>query len=198
MKMLHRDDLYAWSGFDEARNIDFNSYLWTRPTGNVVVDPMPLSEHDRTHMEALGKVAWIVITNSDHVRAAMALAEDTGALIAGPSGERDTFPLECARWLQEGDEVVEGLSVLEMQGSKTPGELALVLEETTLITGDLVRSHRGGTLMMLPDAKLQDAALAQASVLRLSELPAIDAVLVGDGWPVFRGGTARLVELAQS
>ncbi len=90
MKMLHRDDLYAWSGFDEARNIDFNSYLWARPAGAVVVDPMPVSAHDLAHIGELGKVAWIVITNSDHVRAAAELAEATGALIAGPAGERIT------------------------------------------------------------------------------------------------------------
>jgi hypothetical protein len=30
-----------------------------------------------------------------------------------------------------------------MAGSKTPGELALILEKTTLITGDLVRGHMG-------------------------------------------------------
>ena len=27
MKLLHRDDLYGWSVFDEERNIDFNSVL---------------------------------------------------------------------------------------------------------------------------------------------------------------------------
>ncbi|HEX4477133.1 MAG TPA: hypothetical protein VH142_18710, partial [Polyangiaceae bacterium] len=76
-----------------------------------------------------------------------------------------------------------------------PGELALVLDGTTLITGDLVRAHSGGALTLLPDAKLADRALAIDSLRRLVALDAIDAVLPGDGWPVFRGGHQVLSEL---
>jgi glyoxylase-like metal-dependent hydrolase (beta-lactamase superfamily II) len=198
MKMLHREDLFSWSGFDADRNIDFNSFAWARPGGSVVIDPMPVSDHDSAHLASLGAVAWIVITNSDHVRDAQALAEATSARIAGPAAEQHEFPLACDRWLSDGEELVEGLQVLEMNGSKTPGELALLLEGTTLITGDLVRAHRGGRLMMLPDAKLVDREAACASVHRLAELPGIEAVLVGDGWPVFRDGGQRLRELAAS
>ena len=40
MKSLHRPDLFAWSSFDEARNVDFNGTFWQRDEGNVVFDPM--------------------------------------------------------------------------------------------------------------------------------------------------------------
>jgi hypothetical protein len=192
MKSLHRPDLYAWSTFDEARNLDFHSLLWVRSEGNVVVDPLPLTPHDRRHLDALGGVAWIVVTNSDHLRTAVALASETGAKIAGPVGERDVFPAD--RWLSEGDELVLGLFAYEMRGSKTPGELALVLEGDTLITGDLVRAHRAGSLCLLPDAKLTDKAAALASVARLAALP-VRAVLVGDGYQVFAEGQAHLSAL---
>ena len=85
-----------------------------------------------------------------------------------------------------------------MAGSKTPGELALTLEGTTLVTGDLIRAHEGGRLCLVPDAKLSDPAAARASVRRLAALPGIDAVLVGDGWPVFRHGAEALRELVDS
>ena len=97
--------------------------------------------------------------------------------------------------MADGDELVAGLRAVELFGSKTPGELALVLEERTLITGDLVRAHRGGSLMLLPKPKLQDERRAHASVRKLLELGPFDAVLVGDGWPVFRAGQDRLREL---
>jgi hypothetical protein len=173
MKRLHRPDLYGWSAFDESRNLDFNSVLWVRDGGNVVIDPMPLSDHDRAHLSELGSVATIVITNSDHVREAAALAEQTGARVLGPAGERDGFPIECAGWLADGDEVVPGLTALALDGSKTAGELALVLEGSTLITGDLIRAHEGGRLCMLPDPKLSDKAKAIASVARVAALPGI-------------------------
>ncbi|HEY9695034.1 MAG TPA: hypothetical protein V6D15_22765 [Oculatellaceae cyanobacterium] len=196
MKSLHRSDLYCWSSFDTERNVDFNSYVWVRLDGNVVIDPMPISDHDLAHLNSLGKVAWIVITNSDHIRAATDLANITGAKIAAPVAEKETFPIKCDRTLTEGEELVPGLQLFEMQGSKTPGELALLLDGTTLITGDLIRAHQAGSLMILPDAKLQNRSLAVDSVKRLAAINNIEVVLVGDGWSVFRDGSNLLQELA--
>ena len=194
MKQLHRSDLFGWSEFNPDRNIDFHSVLWVRDGGNVAIDPLPMSEHDRAHLESLGTLAAIVITNSDHTRAAAELAEASGARVLGPAAEKAA--LECDDWLDEGDEVVPGLKVMTMNGSKTPGELALLLEETTLITGDLVRAHEGGRLCLLPAAKLADEAAARDSVRRLAGLSRVEAVLPGDGWPVFRDGARALAELA--
>jgi hypothetical protein len=196
MKALHRDDLWCWSTFDAERNVDFHSLAWIRADGNVLFDPLPMSAHDRRHLESLGGAAWIVITNSDHVRATEALAEAFGAKIAGPAKEKDGFPIACDLWLDDGDEVVPGLVAVALDGSKTPGELAFVLEGTTLVTGDLVRAHRAGSLMILPDPKLSDRSAAAASVARLAALDGIEAVLVGDGWHVFEGGQAKLRALA--
>jgi hypothetical protein len=194
MKRLHRNDLYGWSLFDEGRNIDFHSVLWVRPGGNVVIDPLPLSEHDQAHLESLGSLSTIVITNSDHERASKSLADATGARIVGPEGERER--LTCDAWLGDGDEVVAGLTAITLEGSKTPGELALLLEETTLITGDLIRAHEAGKLCLLPDQKLSDKEKAVASLRRLADWPLIETVLTGDGWPVFRGGAQALADLA--
>jgi glyoxylase-like metal-dependent hydrolase (beta-lactamase superfamily II) len=196
MKSLHRPDLFGWSRFDESRNVDFCSVAWIRSGGNVLIDPLPMSEHDRAHLAALGGATLIVITNSDHTRGAQSLAQEFRAALYGPRAERGSFPFACAHWLGDGDEPVAGLRVLEMHGSKTPGELALVLERTTLITGDLVRGHMGGKLNLLPDAKLKDRPQAIASVKRVvDEYPEIETVLVGDGWPVFRDGRRALAAL---
>jgi glyoxylase-like metal-dependent hydrolase (beta-lactamase superfamily II) len=196
VKALHRGDLYSWSHFDDVRDVDFNSVAWLRPRGNVIIDPLALSPHDEVHLKKLGGAAWIILTNSDHVREAARARDVFGARLAGPRGERASFPLPCDEWLEDGQELVPGLRAYELNGSKTDGELALVLEETTLVTGDLIRGQKGGVLNLLPEAKLRDKTAAVASVRALLEKhPRIDAVLVGDGWPVFRDGRARLKEL---
>ncbi len=195
MKSLHRPDLFCWSEFNSERNVDFHSLAWIRPEGNVLVDPLPLSEHDWAHLQSLGGAVWIVITNSDHIRASLEIAAKTGAQIAAPGSEKDTFPIPVQRWLGDGDLVVPGLSSIELHGSKTSGELAFLLEETTLITGDLVRAHQAGSLMLLPDGKLIDRSSAIASVQRLAQLNQVQAVLVGDGWQIFRDGHIYLQEL---
>jgi hypothetical protein len=188
MKSLHRPDLYGWSRFDEARDIDFNSVAWVREGGNVLIDPLELSAHDEQHLKKLGGASLIVITNSEHRRACDRLATLFGAKVLLPRAEGGT--------LGHGDTVVPGLVAFELNGSKTPGELALILDGTTLITGDLIRAQRGGRLNLLPDAKLKDKAKALDSIRALLETnPKLDAVLVGDGWPVFRDGAARLKEM---
>ncbi len=197
MKRLHRPDLFTWSAYDEGQGVDFNGFLWRRDEGNVIVDPVPLAPPDERHLAALGGATWIVLTNSSHVRAAPALAA-RGARLLGPAGERDGFPVACERWLADGDEPFPGLVVHALEGSKTPGELALVLEETTAIFGDLVRAHAAGSLMLLRREKLKDPAAAAESVRRLRAAhPRIANVLVGDGWCAFGNGGALLDELLE-
>lgn len=198
MKLLHKNNLLCWTHFDEDRNIDFHSYLWVRDEGSVVFDPLPLTTHDEGHLNSLGKVSYIIISNSDHVRNAEALARQTGAEIWGPAAEKDNFPVRCTKWLSESKSVIHGLDVYSLQGSKTEGELAFVVDGSTLITGDLIRAHSGGKLCMLPDVKLQDIEQAKDSVNRLALIKGIDAILPGDGWPVFRNGEQALLELVAS
>lgn len=193
MKRLHRPDLFGWSQFDRERNLDFHSVLWVRPEGNVIIDPLPLDDHDARHLRKLGGVKLILVTNADHGRIANALAIENEAELVGPAEDEPLLDFECDRWVEDGEEIVPGLIAWRMHGSKTPGELALQLGDT-LITGDLVRSHAGGQLDLLPDAKLTDRAAAIASVRRLAALRP-KAVLVGDGWPAFRDGAALLDEL---
>jgi hypothetical protein len=200
MKSLHRADLFSWSVFDAARDVDFHGFCWARPEGNVLIDPLPMSRHDRAHLERLGGAAWIVITNSDHTRAANEIASWTGARIAGPAAERASFPFPCDRWLGEGDALVPGLRVHALDGSKTPGELAFRFASDgaagdTLLFGDLVRAHRAGVLHLLPDAKLSDRGAALASVRRVAEVGPVSTVLVGDGWHAFGTGEPLLAAL---
>jgi len=195
MKQLHRKDLFGWSEFNQQRNLDFHSICWVRDQGNVLIDPLPLSEHDLAHLQLLGGASIIVITNSDHCRDAENIAEQTGAKIVGPAGEREDFPISCDQWVSDDEEIVPGLRAYQLEGSKTTGELALILESDTLITGDLIRSHVAGELCLLPEAKLTDLGLARQSVIRLANLSAIDTVLTGDGWPIFKYGRSALKRL---
>lgn len=199
MKALHKPNLFCWSVFNEERNLDFHSVFWTSAQGNVAIDPLPLSEHDRRHVEALGGIQDIVITNSDHVRGTLELAALGAPRVWAPRLELERLGHLDARGVSEGEQPIAGLTIFELHGSKTPGELAILVEQHTLVVGDLVRGHRAGRLNLLPDAKLQDRTQALASLRRLTEVSSIEAVLVGDGWPVFHGGrhalNALLIEL---
>ena len=198
MKRLHRKDLFGWSEFNQERNLDFHSVIWVREQGNVLIDPLSMSDHDAGHLQTLGGATIIVITNSDHCRDAENIAAQTGAKIVGPTGEQENFPIACDRWISDNEEIVPGLIAYQLEGSKTPGELALLLEDHTLITGDLIRCHIAGELCLLPDVKLKDQNQALQSVTRLANLSSIDTVLTGDGWPIFNYGSAALKRLVES
>ena len=198
MKTLHKSNLYCWSQFDEERNIDFHSYFWVRDKGNIAFDPLPLTDHDKKHLSSLGGVKIIIISNSDHIRNAEELADETGAQIWAPEAEKGDFPIKCSKWLGESKSLVDGLDIYCLSGSKTAGELAFVIDNDTLITGDLIRAHSGGTLCMLPRGKLKDVDRAIDSVKRLAAIGGINAILPGDGWPVFRYGEKVLAELVES
>jgi len=199
MKSLHRPDLFAWSSFDEARNVDFSGTLLVREGGaNVAFDPMPMSDHDLAHARQLGGIDWILVTNADHVRDALNLAGVFDARVAAPTGDRDRPDfrgLPVGLWLDDGDTLDFGVTCLGVNGSKTPGELAFLIDDHTLISGDLIRGQRAGSLNLLPDPKLSDKAAALATVRRFADLPGLQAVLVGDGQSVFREGAARLHDL---
>jgi hypothetical protein len=199
MRQLHRPDLFTWCRYDEPLRIDFNGVLWRRAGGNVLVDPPPLPEHDVRHLDALGGATAIVLTTSDHVRGAREIAARTGARLLGPAGARAGFPVACQGWLSDGDEPFPGLRVRELSGSKTEGELALVLDETTAIFGDAVRAHHAGALMLLAREKLRDPGRLVESVRRVRALhPRIVHVLVGDGWSAFNDGGVLLDALLAS
>ena len=197
VKQLHRSDLFSWSVFNEERNIDFNGTLWLRPSGNILIDPLPFTGHDINHLESLGGAAHVIITNSDHVRDAAEIVLLTGAKCWGPFAEKHDFPISCDGWLSEEEQPIKGIEVFCLNGSKTPGELALLIDEKTLVTGDLIRAHEGGHLRMLPADKLQNHALALESIKRMASIASIQAVIPGDGWPIFNNGHEALVTLSQ-
>ena len=49
------------------------------------------------HFESLGGASIIVVTNSDHTRAAGELKAMCGAELVGPSQEKSDFPIPCDR-----------------------------------------------------------------------------------------------------
>jgi hypothetical protein len=197
MKQLHKPNLWSWSLFNEERDMDFNSVFWSRPGGNVAIDPLPLSEHDAAHVARLGGVQHIIVTNSDHARgtAQLLAAARAPVRVWGPRLEPGFLDALGAEPIAAEHALGAELEVIELHGSKTPGELCLLLEGDTLVSGDLIRGQRAGRLNLLPDAKLADRGLALHCLQALAQRHGITAVLVGDGWPVFRAGSGALAEL---
>ena len=194
--------MWTWSVHQPDRNIDFNGFFWKRAGGNVLFDPMPLDDSEINFVMQQGGARWILLTNADHQRWAAEAKERFGARVIAHEEERERFGEDADlvdTWLG-GDveltrELADDIRVHELRGGKSPAEPALELVPlNALLFGDLVRSHASGNLCLLPDAKLTDRAAALESLKPLADLE-VEAVLLGDGDSLFRGGAEALREL---
>ncbi len=198
MKRLMIEDLYSWSVFSEARQIDFNGHLWVREEGNIAIDPVAMCDADRAQLEQLGGVKFIVITNRDHEREAAAFQEWTGADVIVPEADADEMDIKPARMISDGETIVPGLRAIHLSYGKSPGEIVLYFsEKSAILFGDIVAGEPMGRLSLLADDKLADASKAAMELRKVLALR-FNAVLVGDGHSLFKEGRQELVDCLQA
>ncbi len=198
MKRLIFEDIYSWSVFSEARQIDFNGHLWIREEGNIAIDPVEMSDADRAQFEQLGGAKWIVITNRDHEREAAAFQEWTGAEVIVHEADADLLDIKPSRTIRDGETIVPGLRAVHLPFGKSPGEIALYFsDKQAVLFGDIVAGEPMGRLTLLADEKLEDAPKAAIQLRKVLPLN-FNAVLVGDGHSLFRDGRQELVECLQA
>ncbi|HUN30339.1 MAG TPA: MBL fold metallo-hydrolase [Alphaproteobacteria bacterium] len=192
MQKLAMLDAYMWSRWQPDRNLYFNSHLFVVPGANVAVDPLALETSDAEHLAALGGVAWIVITNRDHLRETPALRERFGARVVTSEKEAPLLDIPVDRVLADGEELFPGARAVTLDGQKTPGEFAIhVRKAATALVGDAIVGAPAGALSLLPDEKYDDVARAALGLRRVLDLQP-EALLVGDGASLWHGATAAI------
>src|ERR1051326_2146120 len=185
------DGILTWSWFSEPHGYNFNGYLVHHPEGNLCIDPVEPSDEVLARLTRDG-VAWVLITNRNHVRRANLVHERTGARVA-------IHPADAAYARTQGA-LIDGelhagqrigpFAILGASG-KSPGEVALHCpERRILIVGDAVIGNPPGKLSLLREKVLDDPARLRASVTALAELD-VDVLLPGDGEPILRDAQAR-------
>jgi glyoxylase-like metal-dependent hydrolase (beta-lactamase superfamily II) len=190
--------ILTWPWFSQRHGYDFNGYLIRHAAGNVAVDPAEMSEEVLEELRGEG-VARIVLTNRNHFRAAARVKAATGARVAihpddAEFARKNGVAPDDALAHGQG---VAGFAVVDASG-KSPGEIALWdAARRLLIVGDACVGKPPGALALLPAKVIDDLPRLQQSLRRLAALPA-EAILVGDGAPVLRGGQAALEALARS
>lgn len=180
-----------WSAWQPERGVFFNSYFIADPGGNLLVDPLPLDERDAAEIDGLGGVAWVVVTNRDHQRAAAEAAERFSAKLAAGARESSLLNVRVDRALGPND-TLGPAQIITFDGLKTAGEIALHLRDRrTVIVGDALWGAPAGSLRMMPDDTLLDSRQAALS-LRALRAVRPKHVLVGDGMPIFERGFEAL------
>jgi glyoxylase-like metal-dependent hydrolase (beta-lactamase superfamily II) len=192
-------DVFTWPWFSERHGYDFNGYFFRHASGNVAVDPVEMPDDVLGELVELG-VARVLITNRNHTRASRRLREATAARVL-------IHPADAAHAVAQGasidgalgtGELVGPFTVLSVAG-KSPGEVALHWpERKLLVVGDACVGKPPGECALLPEGVMDDAALLRRSLAHLVRTTDFDALLVGDGAPILRGGRAALERLVAS
>lgn len=172
--------------------MDFNSFLFCTPEGNVAVDPLALEADQLEQIVALSGLSWIVLTNRDHVRSAAVLRDRFGARIATSEQEAPSLGIPVDRVLHDGEVAFPGAVVVALEHQKTPGEFALHLAEyAALVVGDALIGSPAGALSFLPDERYADVMQTVLALRRLWALKP-EILLLGDGMPLWRGATLAI------
>jgi len=185
----------TWPWFSERHGYDFNGTLVLHDAGNLCIDPVEPDAATLDRLTEIG-VARVLVTNRNHVRAANAVRERTGASVA-------IHPADAAYARSQGAQLDAELAVGERIGpfrvvgvpGKSPGEV--VLHDPArglLVVGDAVVGNPPSRLSLLSERVIDDPAALRASLRRLLELD-FDAIVVGDGVAILTGARERLREL---
>lgn len=190
--------ILTWSWLSEPHGYDFNGYLVRDPGGNVCIDPVPPDEDALASLAREG-VTTIALTNRNHVRAANAVRERTGARTLLHAADTTYARGQGAAIdgdLAPGDRLGP-LTVVGVPG-KSPGEVAFHWpERRILIVGDAVIGNPPGACAFLREKVMDDPARLRASVRALLALD-FDTLLVGDGVSIVGGAKDRLRALCES
>ncbi len=192
-------DVWTWPWFSERHGYDFNGYLFRHAGGNVVVDPVAMSDEILEELADIG-VSRIFITNRNHTRASGRLRERTGARVA-------IHPADARHARAEGAVIDDDLRLGDHAGpftvvaadGKSPGEVALHWPQRhILVIGDACVGKPPGSCALLPEAVMDDPAALRRTLARLCRELEFDVLLFGDGAPILAGGRAALANLVKT
>jgi glyoxylase-like metal-dependent hydrolase (beta-lactamase superfamily II) len=190
-------NLVRWS-VNESRigNMEGEAYALVTPAGQVMIDPLPLTEPALAALQSRGPIAAILLTIQSHQRAAWRYAKDLNVPVYAPQGSQG---LE-GHWLeyQESEPLPGGLSAIALPGPAFSGHgfVWQSVEGRVLFCGDLLSSRPDGSLHLVPDRYMDSPALARASVRKL--LGQTWAILCpGHGAPVHGHSSELLQALLQ-
>src|SRR5687768_1392472 len=180
--------VWQWSWFSEEKQLNFNGLFLTIGEHRILVDPPPLTAEASTTIRRQGQLDYIIVTNRDHAREAVACQRDFGCQLQVPDADAPQMNLKPTKTFKDGELLPGGIWVIHLADQKSPGESALFIQQGkgVLIVGDALIGKPPGELSVLPADKYADAAKAKEGLRRLLKYQ-FDAILVGDGTSVLTG-----------
>src|ERR1041384_3860721 len=114
--------LWLWQAYDPVVKSDLFSTAAKSGAHLFLIDPIPLAPGPRAELRAQGEVTGVLVTNSNHPRAAADFARQLGATIF--AAEPVVGQFEDAKTQSiAGKEIMAGVAAIPLAGAAT-GEMA--------------------------------------------------------------------------
>jgi len=158
-------NIAMWHAHDSAVKAELYSSCLTTVSRTYLVDPILLRREALDEMIGSGPVAGIVLTNSNHHRAAAQFAEQLSVAIVAHA---HTFPNDQPSRLTtiaDGHEICDQLRVIAIEGA-APGEIVLhyAANGGTLILGDALINFEPHGFAFLPAKYCSDQTEMRCSL----------------------------------
>jgi|SRR5262249_7718966 len=182
-----------WYAYDPAVKADLFSTAFAARNELTVVDPIVLLAPYRTELDSLGRVAYIIVTNANHLR-------DTPNF----SGSASIFaPSELNAELAHNHALSDDLEVGPFRAIKidggAPGEFALYQSDDggTLIVGDALINFGAHGFSLLPRKYCANQKRMIRSLRRLLDFD-FNRIFFAHGNPIVTRARERLASLLPS
>ena len=182
------NDLFIWHGYNPECKTDCSSTAIRTSEGFVLIDPIRLEEQAIELMVGDDRVGALLLTNGNHLRAALYEKERLDVPIYAPQGVPQEIPADYL--VNDGELVFGTLKVIALPGGGS-GEAAYLAGDV-LVVGDALTNLDG--LQVLPEKYCSDLRLLRESLRGLRSLN-FNILCFAHGLPILRHAKEKVAEV---
>lgn len=175
-------DVFTWQYYDPTVKVELWSTAITVPGGLYFFDPIPLAEPELAELCRIRSPAAVILTNSNHSRAAAEYS--------------DKFRIPIFGGADLTEKIAPGLEIIPVEGG-VAGEIAVFQPSSgTLVMGDALINFVPPGLAFLPKKYCTNQKQMRHSLRRLLDLR-VSRMFFAHGQPILVRATEKLQALLE-
>ncbi len=144
-------NIVVWHGYDASVRAELYSTCLVTTGGAYLIDPIPLQPRALNAVVGSSRIAGVIVTNSNHHRAAVQFAQQTSVPIFAHKDAFTGRQSESLTTISDGDEISDGLNIMAIDGAPA-GEIVIhyANDRGMLIVGDALINFEPHGFTCLP------------------------------------------------